>query len=69
MKKNSTINNYISEYQFKEIITDEELMSISEVFAKMKIGISNKIRKNILAYSLAVEFHKLDGLQSQMILN
>ena len=69
MTNNSTLNNFISEYQFNEFITDEELMRITEVFNKMKTKISSKILDNILNYSKVLEVHSSDRLKSQMILN
>ena len=69
MSNNFTLENFISEYQFNEFITDEELLKITEVFTKMKSGIPRRILRNILAYSRAVEFHKMDRVESRMILN
>jgi len=69
MNKNSTLTKNISEYQFKEHISDEELLRVTDVFENMKIKISNKILQNILNYSKVLEVRKTDWLQSQMILN
>ncbi len=69
MNKYSTLTKNISEYHFKENISDEELLRITDVFANMKIKISKKILNNILNYSKVLEVQNTDWLQSQMILN
>jgi len=69
MKRHSTLTNFISDYQFNEFITDEELIKITDVFVKMKVKISKKILVNIQNYSRVLEVHNLDGLRGQMILN
>jgi len=69
MNKNSTLTKTISEYQFNEFISDEELISVTNVFENMKAKISKKILQNILSYSKILEVHNMERLQSQMILN
>jgi len=69
MKKHSTLTNFISEYKFKEIISDEELLKLTDVFENTKIKISMRILSNVLSYSKILEVHNMDRLQSQMILN
>jgi len=69
MNKNSTLSKNISEYQFNEFITDEELIRITDVFENMRVKISKKILQNILSYSKVLEVHNTERLQSQMILN
>lgn len=69
MNKHSTLTKTISEYQFKEFISDEELLRITDVFANMKVKISNRVLQNILNYSKVLEVQKTDWLQSQIILN
>lgn len=69
MNNNYSLNNYISEYNFKELISDEELMKVTEVFTNMQLRISRRILENIRAYSKVLEIHKPGGLESHMILN
>ena len=69
MNRHSTLTNFISEYQFNEVISDEELISITNVFANMKVKISKRILQNILSYSKVLEVQGSDRLRSQMILN
>ena len=69
MTNNSTLTKIISEYQFNEFISDEELLRVTNVFVDMKVKISKRILQNILSYSKVLEVHNMDGLQSQVILN
>ncbi len=69
MNNNYSFNNYISNYKFKELISDEELMKVTEVFANVQLRIPRRILENIRAYSKVLEIHKPGGLESHMILN
>ena len=69
MNRHSTLSNYISEYQFNERISDEELIRVTNVFANLKVKISKRVLQNILSYSKVIEVHRLEGLQSHIILN
>ncbi len=69
MNRHSTLTNFISDYQFNEFISDEELISVTNVFANMKVKISKRILHNILGYSKVLEVQGSDRLRSQMILN
>jgi hypothetical protein len=69
MNRYSTLTNYISEYQFNETISDEELISITNVFVNMKVKISKRVLQSILSYSKVLEVQGSDRLKSQMILN
>ncbi|MCK5856488.1 MAG: hypothetical protein KAG64_03300 [Bacteroidales bacterium] len=69
MNNNSTLTKTIYEYEFKEFISDEDLLNDSNVFANMEVKISKRILQSILNYSKALEVRNTDWLQSQIILN
>ena len=58
MHRNTTLENYLTNYQFKIHASDKEIMLIAEQSQALNIKTDKEILNNITNYSLSQQYRK-----------